>query len=109
MPATESRERFAYRLELHSRRGNLRLFASDGHQYRTVLGLSRRARYVHLYLSKGFGFTIHRNGGFSLPGIPRNGGTSVLWGAANRRVRELGRDHRAFHLGPIGIYIGPDF
>ena len=71
--------------------------------------LHRTGHSIWIAHRSGFGLTIHRDGGLSLPCIPRSGGTSILWGAANERVGSLGRDHRAFHFGPIGVYVGSDF
>jgi hypothetical protein len=75
-----------------------------------MVGALHRTGYsIWIAHRSGFGLTIHRDGGLSLSRIPRSGGTSILWGAANERVRTLGRDHRAFHFGSIGIYVGSDF
>jgi hypothetical protein len=109
MGATVSRDDFAKTLLLEAERDNVRLYLSTPESRQLVTGLWRDGKRVIFATSSGFGLTLHRHAGISFPGLPRSGGTSILWGAANERVGTLGSDHRAFHFGPIGIYIGSDF
>ena len=107
----QSRAEFSRSLTAETRSGSVNLYLSGPPQgQRHLLAhLHRDGRRIIFAIASGFGLTLHRQAGISLPGIPRSGGTSVLWGKANDKVRRLGKDHRAIHLGPIGVYIGRDF
>lgn len=97
-------------MTLRASAGGVSLRLDHPRQVWPIVGVARRnGRRLFLALPGGYGVTLHRNGGVSFPGLPRSGGTSILWGAANERVRTLGRKHRAFHLGPVGVYVGRDF
>lgn len=96
-----NRTEFAQRLGLEARKGGFNIYVGDG-QTRQPVASTRVGRGMALIATRyGIGLTIHRDGGVSFPGIPRAGGTSILWGKAKRRVERLGRDHRAISLGPI--------
>jgi hypothetical protein len=109
--ARMSRAEFANRLAVEASGNHVAFYTSDArHERQRILASAhRRSGTISFFSRTGFGLSLHRHGGISLCGIPNSGGTSVLWGAANDRVKRLGKDHRAFHLGPIGIYIGSDF
>jgi hypothetical protein len=105
-----TKERFMRSLSLEAERGVARLYLSTPARRQVVAAAHRHRGHVAFFaISSGLGLSLHRNGGISLSGVPRSGGTSILWGAVNDRVKRLGQHHRAFHLGPIGIYIGEDF
>lgn len=104
-----NRSEFAKRLTLEARSGIVNLCIDSPRGRQPIAGLWRSAQRISVGTSSGFGFTLHRNGGISLIGLPRTGGTSILCGASRERVRTLGKDHRAVELGPVGIYIGSDF
>lgn len=56
------------------------------------------------------GLTLHRAGGFSIVGIPRDGGTTVAWGRRLlNRMDALARECTVYRLGPISVYTGADF
>lgn len=87
--------------------GPLRIFARRSP--RRLVGIlsltpGKRPRGLHL------GSTLHRGGGVSIIGIPRRGGTSIVWG---EKLRQHIDDHacdctrRAF--GPVSIHFGEDF
>jgi hypothetical protein len=101
------------RLVLDTSKGNLHLSAwqiDGGVPSRSpIASLWRTGHHITLGLRSGYGISLHRHAGISLTGLPRSGGTSLLWGEANERVGLLGKDNRAFHFGPVGIYIGRDF
>jgi hypothetical protein len=104
-----TREQFAYRLGLEARKGGFNLYFGDGQTRQSVASVRINGGMALIATRPGLGITLHRYGGISFPGIPRMGGTSILWGKARERVERLGRDHAAFRLGPIGVFIGSDF
>lgn len=58
---------------------------------------------------RGFGITIHRDGGFSIVGAPREGGTTIAWGRKLRARMLLGTNYRHRRFGPLHVYSGEDF
>lgn len=103
-------------LAIEARQGAVSMVLSDDRRewpknHWVLMALSRRpGKHINLnFADAGFGITLHRHGGLSLCGVPKVGGTSILWGASRKRVRALGKGHRAIELGPAGIYIGRDF
>jgi len=105
---SESRAVFSLRLEAEASGATLNLDLPR-RVWPMVTALRRGNGRLFLALPNGYGITLHRNGGVSFTGLPSSGGTSILWGACRERVRNLGKDHRAIELGPVGIYIGSDF
>jgi hypothetical protein len=104
-----NRAAFAHGLSLEANRSRVCLYASTPKRWQLIAAAHRGKGRVFITLSNGLGLTLHRNGGVSVCGMPRTGGTSILWGAVNERVKRHGRDHHSLHLGWIGIYIGADF
>lgn len=86
--------------------GPLRLFGYRGEK--------RTVGVASLFQGSGrglnLGATWHRGGGFSIVGIPRRGGTSVMWG---EKLRKRMDDHackcRRFAIGRVSIHVGEDF
>lgn len=58
----------------------------------------------------GYGLTIHRHAGISLIGVPREGGTSILWARAGQKVRHQAWDLRYRRdLGCVIVVAGAYF
>src|ERR1700755_1452616 len=77
-------------------------------EWPVVTSVRRNRDRIFLGLPGGYGITLHRNGGVSIPRFPSSGGTTIAWGHVRHRLRTLGTKRRAIELGPIGIYIGRD-
>lgn len=72
----------------------------------------RKPKLVHLTVvsgATGYGVTLHRNGGVSLCGIPKSGGTTLAWGELKRRLDKDSRDVWTVQLGPVQLFVGRDF
>lgn len=102
------RKEFQATLETDTAGATLRL-STPRREWPVVTAVRRNRRQIFLALPGGYGFTLHRNGGVSIPGFPSSGGTTIAWGRVRHRLRTLGSKRRAIELGPIGIYIGRDF
>lgn len=59
---------------------------------------------------RGYGVTLHRDGGVSVVGIPEEGGTSILWGSTGEFVRQNASDLRYRRdFGRAIVVSGSDF
>lgn len=105
-----NRSGFVRSLRAEAANGSVRLYVSEPSGRQRIVACAYRRRNIRFgfVAAPGIGITIHRQG-FSIVGIPRSGGTSLLWGRLKRRVERDGRDNRKLCLGPIGVFIGSDF
>ncbi len=69
-----------------------------------TIGTVNRPRRLH------FGASLHRAGGFSIIGVPRRGGTTVVWGESLReRLDTFAWECRRHAFGPVSVHVGEDF
>ena len=87
---------------------------------RVVAWFRRTHKQINVVVG-GTGLNLHRRGGISLTGLPRSGGTSLLWGSL--RADCAAKDHhaatvhpdldyiqaRVFTFGPFMVRVGRDF
>lgn len=80
----------------------------------TVVFAKRSPSCVHVVTWfprwRSLGLSLHRTGGMSLIGVPREGGTTVVWGRKlKHRMAEHAMDCSVVRLGPLMVYSGEDF